>query len=635
MSQNMLCFAVAIIALGSTQAHAQRLEQNVPAGIQFAKDLGRVDGSTAVNVTVHLKLNDKTAFDQAVDALYDRNSPTYHHWMTNDDLRQYAPSKTQAEVVRQELEKHGLTILATDSLGFTIRARGTIANVESAFQTELHNFSNHGTTYRANVRNARLTGAAGDYVETVAGVESHSASPLIRRAVDPLTNEPHAPIPLVADSGFPAGSTTDCMAPAETLNFGTSLPTATYTGAVYAPTGTCNYLPYQLQTAYGMPDVYTAGYDGAGQTIALVEAFGYPQAEQDGNAFSKLAGLPLLNSSNYSTVYPEGKPNHQVGPWSQETALDIDTAHTIAPGANIVMVISTGNDDEDFQQCILYIAEHNLAYSVSNSYETNIDAEAGSLEHTSWDNILEIATAKGISVNFSTGDAGDNGVLTPVGAAGVPSDEPHATAVGGTAVFNDLVHPGKLVTTGWGESSVQLTTPSVLDPPSVGGFGGGGGGGESLFWPKPSWQSAIPGKGRQTPDVSALADPRTGVTLLRSEEYDGLQFQLIEYGVGGTSVASPLFSAMWAIANQVAGAPLGQAARLIAAQPSSVEDVLPKSDNSVYNVTGTITDSTGPTIYSASQLFSFSLEGNTQFTSALQEDFGGVISTSGSASTAP
>ncbi len=619
--------AIAAVVLGFAEAYAQRIEKNVPAGIQISKDLGRVDPSTAINITVHLKLNDKAAFDKAVDALYDRNSPTYHHWMTNDDLRQYAPSKAQTEVVRQELQKHGLTILSTDAIGFTIRAHGSVANVESAFQTELHNFNYNGRTYRANIRNARLTSEAGNYVETVAGLESHQVRPMAVRAVNPRTSKAFPSIPLTHHdngSGFPSGSTTDCLAAPETITLGTSEPIGTYTGTVYSPNPDliCDYLPYQLQIAYGMPDVYASGYNGAGQSIALVEGYGYPTLEKDANLFAELAGLPKFNSSNFSFVYPEGKPNPELGietGWNIEIALDIDTSHTIAPGASIVEVITNGQDNEDFQASIQYVAENSLANSVSNSYEEDLDLIAGPLEQTSWDDVLEIATAKGISVNFSSGDGGDEGVGSPIGAPLVPSVAPHATAVGGTSIFNDFVHSGQYITTSWGDTLSFLEAGgAVQDPPYPIGLIGGGGGGESVFWAKPSWESAIPGKNRQVPDVSALADPYTGVPIVIT--FDGTQY--VEYGWGGTSLSCPLFSAIWAIANEVAGAPLGQAAPLIASLPSSVQDVLPKSDASADNVTGTIQDSSGTTTYSASEILGGTafVYGNKQFTSTIWEE---------------
>lgn len=619
---------ITLFAVGGSSAHAQRAETNVPAGIQVSKDLGRADATAEINITVHLQLPDQTAFDQAVTALYDSASPTFHKWMTNADLRQYAPSKAQAEIVRQELEKHGLTILSTDALGFTIRARGSVASVESAFNTELHNFNYNGRIYRANVRNARLTGEAANYVETVAGLESHQVRPMAVRAVNPNTHESFPSVPLTSlasGSEFPPGSTSDCLVAPETITLGRSLPIGRYTGTVYTPysgtsTPICDYLPGQLQDLYGMNDVYDSGYNGAGESIALVEGYGYPTLEKDANEFFKLAGLPRLDSSNFSVVYPEGKPNPNLGivtGWNIEIALDIDTAHSIAPGAKIVEVITNGEDNEDFQQSILYIAENNLANSVSNSYEEDLDLIAGPLEQTSWDDTLKIATAKGISVNFSSGDGGDEGLGSPIGAPLVPSVAPHATAVGGTSVLNDFVRPGQTITTSWGDTVAFLKyRGAVQDPPLEIGLLGGGGGGESVFWPKPSWESSIAGKHRQVPDVSALADPYSGVPIVITVQ--GTQY--VEYGWGGTSLACPLFSAIWAIANEKAGAALGQAAPLIASMPRSVQDVLPSNDVSADNVTGTIRDSSGTHTYSASQIFGPAvLYGNKQFTSTIWE----------------
>jgi len=112
---------IAIFAGGGSSAYAQ-VASNVPAGIQLSKDLGLADPAAEINITVHLKLNDKAAFDKAVNALYDHASPTFHKWMTNADLKKYAPTQAQQQIVRQELQNHGLTILSTDAAGFTIRA---------------------------------------------------------------------------------------------------------------------------------------------------------------------------------------------------------------------------------------------------------------------------------------------------------------------------------------------------------------------------------------------------------------------------------------------------------------------------------------------------------------------------------
>ena len=98
-----------------------------------------------------------------------------------------------------------------------------------------------------------------------------------------------------------------------------------------------DYTAAQLQQIYGLPAAYKKGLNGKGQTIVLLEAYGYPTIEADANAFSTLNGLPQLNSSNFSIVYPEGKPTDPnagvLTGWDGEIALDVQWAHAIAPGA--------------------------------------------------------------------------------------------------------------------------------------------------------------------------------------------------------------------------------------------------------------------------------------------------------------
>jgi subtilase family serine protease len=606
---------------------------NVSPGIKVSNDLGRASESTEINITVHLTLNDKAAFDSAVNSLYDSTSPNFHQWMSNADLRKYAPTEAQQDIVRRELAKYGLTILSTDAFGFSVRAHGTIAQVESAFNTELHEFEHNGSVFRANISNARLSGEAGDLVSSIAGIESHQVRPLAVRAVNPATQKSFPSVPInAATAGFPAGSTTDCLSAPRTytLQGATHFPLGVYSGPVYSRNQSliCDYLPSQLWTALGLDEVFAAGYNGAGQTIVLVEGYGYPTLEKDANEFYRLADLPLLNSSNFQIVYPEGKPAPDAGilaGWNIEIALDLDSSHTVAPGAKIVVVATNGQDNEDFQNSILYVAENDLGNSVSNSYEEDLDLLAGPDEQNSWNDTIEVAAAKGISVNFSSGDGGDNGVGSPVGAPGVPSDAPYATSVGGTSILNDLENPGSTITTSWGDTWVNVYSAGAVDnPPAPYGLYGGGGGGESVFWPKPAWQKSLPGTGRQTPDVSALADPFTGFPIVITVG----STQEVQYGWGGTSLACPIFSGFWAIANEKAGRALGQAAPLIAALPyGGVQDVLPTTDSTPNNVTGTITTKSGTTSYTADELFGSLLEGNTGFTSVIWPNDGSLYVT--------
>jgi subtilase family serine protease len=632
VSKLVMGIALTFLATNSS-VHAQPVEDNVSKGIRYSSDLGPVDPSTEINVTVHLKLPKQAEFDKAVDELYDPESPTFHKWMTEKELKTYAPTDAQIEVVRKELEKQGLTILSTEANGFTIRARGNASNVARAFNTEIHQYRHNGTTFRANVQNARLSGEAGNYVSTVAGLESHQARPFMMRAIDPRTKKPYPSTALTASTLATLSKNLrdimvdQCLSTPTAYDFqsGTPPTNGIYFGNVYLVGNatlplSCDYSAVNLQAAYGLTAAYKKGLDGTGQTIVLVEAYGYPTIEKDANVFNDLMGLPALTSSNFKIVYPEGQPaDPNAGillGWNDEIALDLDWAHAMAPGAKIVMVVAAGQDSEDLQAAVQYAASHNLGYSVSNSYGIDTDLIAGSLEQKSWDKVLEVATAKGISVNFATGDSGDGGLGTPVGAPSVPSVSPHATAVGGTTILNQVGSSTGTITTGWGTVGNYLMQGDVVqDPPTGSFFTGGAGGGESIFFAKPSWQKALPGTGRQTPDVSALADPYTGVPIVVSDQF-GAAF--LQEGWGGTSLASPIFSAIWAIANQKAGAPLGQAARTIAALPAGdIQDVLPTTPSSVTNASGFVVDQNGSTFYSAADLFSGTLETNTGFTSAI------------------
>jgi subtilase family serine protease len=447
---------------------------------------------------------------------------------------------------------------------------------------------------------------------------------MLARAKNLRTGQPLTPVPLgkTQSGGGLSGIITDvALTTPQTFTYttpGAALPVGVYYGNVYDSNSNLvvDFTPSQLQNAYGLTEAYKQGLDGTGQTIVLLEAYGYPTLLQDANAFFSLTGLPLLNSSNFSIVYPEGQPTDPnagiLTGWNVEIAIDVQWAHTIAPKAKIVVAVAAGQGAEDFQYSMAYIALHQLGNQVSDSWETDLDTIAGPLELTAYDTVLTVAAAKGISFQFSTGDDGDDGLGSPLGAAGVPSDSPHGTAVGGTAILNKVGSSGYFPV-GWGDDLTYLSFgDGPLDPPEFFGFLGGAGGGESLYFAKPSWQKKLAGTGRQTPDVSALADPYTGVPIVLTS--NGTQY--IYVGNGGTSLASPLFTAMWALANQKAGHPLGQAAPLIASLPrGALVDVLPNS--SPTDVSGIIFDTKGPTFYNSQSLFSAAVEDNEGFFTAV------------------
>jgi len=580
---------------------------NVPTGLAVAMDQGRVDPAKEMNLTVALKMHDRAGFDKVVEDLYDPASSIFHQWLTDKDFEKYAPTQAEFETVKNELVRQGFSVVSSDPLRLSIRVHGTAAIVEKAFQTELHTFSYNGRTFQAHVRDAQLAGPAGDLVEGVSGIERHQSRPQLSYVKNPLTGKQMFKMPLKTReslASFAASLTDTPLTKAATVSW-TGSTAASYSGMEYCANGdTGGFTPAQLEAHYGLTSLIKEGYNGAGQTIALVEGYGYPTAEADANAAATLFGLPALTSSNFSVIYPEGHPlNPNAGDlsgWDVEIALDIQSAHAIAPGAKILVVASAGQDNEDQLNSLSYIRSNHLAKVVSNSWENDDEILSGVLEENAFTTVLETGAAAGIAFQFSSGDSGDLGLGTPVGVVGLPANSPYVTAVGGTSVLNNPYNTdNQQVVTGWGNDLVYLYVYGVYDP-REGYYFGGAGGGQSQYFTKPQWQSALPGSWRQVPDVSALADPYTGFALVVTS--GGTQYGEV---VGGTSLASPVFTATWAIADQWNGAPLGQAAPIVSKLTAGhIRDVVPPASSlDQYDVKGSITDSSGTQTANSTQIF--------------------------------
>jgi subtilase family serine protease len=615
--------ALALLALAPLAPRASALaEHNVANGLQLAVDHGTVDSGKEQSLTVVLKLHNQAAFDQAVKDLYDPESASYHKWFTDEDFAKFAPTAAELKTVKDELVKQGFTVLSVDPLNFSLRVHGTTETVERAFQTQLHTFTYKNDTFQAHVRDAQLTGEAGPLVDSVSGLDRHQVRPQLSVAKNPFSGKglyTKRPITKSLGSELLGEISGTPLSKAATSTYdtpGASLPVGSYYGNVYDvnPSLIPDYTPAQLQAHYGLPALYKQGYDGAGQTIALVEGYGYPAALSDANAAAKIFGLPALTSATFEEIFPEGKPVANAGylaGWNIEIALDIQSAHAIAPGARILEVATSGQDNEDFIASLQYIISHKLANTVSNSWEEDTDIISGPAENGAYTAVLERGAAAGISFQFSSGDGGDGGLGSPIGAPGVPSNNPYATAVGGTSILNRPSGAGEVVA-GWGTDVSFLNLDGPLSPPEP-EFLGGAGGGESVMFAKPWWQHDLPGSGRQVPDVSALADPYTGFPLVVSELTSTGPVQYAEPGWAGTSLASPIFTAVWAIADQYNGKPLGQASPLVAKlKAGQITDVLPTSALNSSDVTGKVYTSSGKIDYSAAEIFADASEDQTQ-----------------------
>jgi subtilase family serine protease len=631
----MVFLATSIAHAGSANANPNSngytISNNTPGFIKNAHDLGAVDPNEQIAVTVWLHLHNGNKLDQLVHDQNTKGSSSYHQWLTQDQFdATYAPTAQEVNSVENFLTAHKLSVVTVAENNFYVKVQGAVGDIEKAFHVQIDNFNYQGFTYQSNTADPNINDPSGAHVAAISGMDDFGFQPTLVHPV--AAGETYTPIKVGSGSNglFFEGQ---CFRGVESHSFSAKGVSATYSGNRYGADisnttlghlAPCGYQPSEMQTAYNMNALYTAGLAGAGQTVVITDAFGDATIQNDAEVFSQIYGLPDLNSSNFQVLRAPGAVNNPVnnghiGPgadWAGEITLDVEWVHAMAPLAHIDLVIGP-NNGSDLDEAINYAVVHHLGNVITNSW-ASIETGGNTAHYIRDNRILEQAAAEGIDVNFSSGDSGDYAAAVGFKTVSFPASSPFATAIGGTSLglnSDDTI----AFQTGWGTNLTEIADKAALgnppkDPPFNEGFIYGAGGGSSFAFAKPSWQSGLPGTTRQVPDVSMLADPYTGVEII--ETVGG---QLSVGVIGGTSLASPMFSAIMAIACEKAGHGLGQAAPLLYGLASSTGTSTPIYDvtdiSSAHNVTGSITDSSGTTSYSADQLAG-PLDGTTQYISA-------------------
>jgi subtilase family serine protease len=558
-------------------------------------NLGPEDQEKQITVTVWLNLHNKAALDSLVQQMYDKKSPNYHHWLTMEQYKtQFAPTAKEAAVVRDFLASHNMKVSMIDQNNHFVVAQGRVGDAQATFNVQINRVMANGAVHRVSASEASVTGPAGALVSMVQGLSDLEYQTNVSLAANPATGQAYPGVSTSsagADGLFFSGQ---CLFSPQAVNFNTAgtFPSASYFGNRYGAPITspepnlppCGYDAAELQTAYGLNPLYNKGLTGAGQTIVIVDAFGSNTIVADANLFSELNGLPALTPSNFAIFTPNGSATCTTtngcisGNWQFETSLDVEWAHSIAPGANIILVLGADSSLTNLDIANLFAIENGFGSVLSNSFGTTeirlVDLDPGELAVEN--SISELAASLGISQHVSSGDSGDNLALDNA-AFGINSvsvnanaDSPFVTGIGGTSTFLDK-HNNIELQTGWGNNATAIAFgPTAPPPPLVPtvplGFLEGAGGGTSVVYAKPAFQDRLPGQFRLVPDISMNADPQTGVELIVTPDSIPGD-QAFVFVAGGTSLSAPMFSGVWAIANQanaaIGGGSLGQAAPLL------------------------------------------------------------------------
>ena len=350
--------------------------------------------------------------------------------------------------------------------------------------------------------------------------------------------------------------------------------------------GIACYSPNQIRTAYDVAPLYAVGDTGKGRTIAIVDSFGSPTIAGDLTVFDQTYGLaapPSLKILPVGDVPPFDPTDSTMVGWATETTLDVEYAHAIAPGANILIVETPVAETEGVQgfpeivQAENYVVDHKLADVITQSFAATEETFPSRQSLLDLRSAFINAAAHHVTVLASSGDDGATGpeqdgstlYTSPVNSW--PSSDPLVTSVGGTQLFLD--------------ADGQRTSPDVVWND---GYGAGGGGLSAIFQ-RPGFQNGVRrvvGDHRGTPDVSMSAAVDGGVIVYFTFDPGRVGYHII----GGTSEAAPLFSGIVALTTQLAHQQIGDINPLLyglgpIGRPAGVVDVT-AGNNSFAGVTG-------------------------------------------------
>ena len=393
----------------------------------------------------------------------------------------------------------------------------------------------------------------------------------------------------VAVSGAATGSLPAVMPALEDFQLLSSSVTPPSESDCFAVGRRC-FTATAMENSYNLPPLYALGDKGQGVTIAIIDSFGNPNMESDLANFDTQMGLPHMCGEpsaacgsglppfqhmfwNGKTEVKEKPANaHDPGlqdrtAWTLETSLDVEWAHAIAPLANIVNITTNPAETQGVQglppmmDAEQFVVDTGQASVISQSFGAVEDGFNGAHALQNLRHAFVSAAAAGVTVVASSGDGGSaNSPKTPVKnpsnfpfpTVNWPASDPLVTAVGGTYLCTNPV-------TGIGVDSTDPPANCQNNPGvrEVGWIDSGGG--FSHVFSAPAYQASLPagstaiGSMRGVPDVAWQASARTGTLVYDTAPGSGGWFI-----VGGTSASAPQFSAMVAIADQIAGHGLGQ-----------------------------------------------------------------------------
>jgi subtilase family serine protease len=569
---------------------------------------GKVAANSSVNFDLMLSLRNAVGAQKFVREVSSPGSKLFHHYLTDAKwLSKYGPTSAATASAKSWLRREGFAVGSVPKTHLYVTASGTAAQVERAFGVSLGYYKVNGHRVRLAQGTLTIPSALDGVVSAVVGVNEYLATNGLAVTLHgkPAAKPDQEPGPPGAFVNPPVCSHAWGTMPDTADSSSLYSP---YTGSAY---DICGYVPRQLRSAYGLSKTIASGDNGTGVGVAIVDAYDSPNLFADTHKyFQKNDAAHPLEAGQFFNDEPatiDDEAECGASGWFPEQALDVESVHTMAPGAAILFVGATDCTDTGLLGA-LQTAITSGASVVSDSWgDTLGDLFTDASTKTAFDDTFMLADSTGVSVLFSSGDSGDNFADTGLTASNYPPSSPFITAVGGTVLeVNGGGH--QTAQYGWSTAKQVLCTGvsatncgSATSPAGALTWQEGGGGGSSYTYSEPFYQAAVvpaslalknaPLFGdspvRVEPDISMDADPQSGLLIGLTEAFpNGNHYG--QFKEGGTSLASPLLAGVVADADQAAGGTLGFLNPVLytayTQTPAAFDDIVPPATTDAASV---------------------------------------------------
>jgi subtilase family serine protease len=535
------------LAAPITNASRATLAGSRPPRARLAHDLGAVDSSMPLqSITMYFSRSaqQQSDLDALVAAQQNPSSPQYHQWLTPAEFgARFGVADADIAKTQAWLQSEGFTVVSVSPSRNSITFSGTASTVASAFGAPLHRYSLNGENHIAPSADLSLPSSLAGIVSDVRNLSDFRPRPHVRYA---------------DGSRFKPDFTS-------------------------AATGNHFLQPGDVAMIYDIKAAYGAGYNGQGQTIAVM---GQSQiVNTDITRFQTAIGQSA--NAPTSILVPNTGANAAYSGDESESDLDLEYATGMAPGATIDFVYVGANATASVFDSLTWAIQNRIAPILNISYG-ECETELGQTQYNSLNGTLQQAAAQGQTVVSAAGDDGSTdcyGSTNDISveeslAVDFPSSSQYVTAVGGTEFLAAAVAVGNnqyfssgsadIITSALGYIPEQAWNDDSASFPSDPLSSGGGG--VSIFTPAPSWQTGVPGipsgsAFRFLPDVALNASPNNAPYAYCTSDntaYAQGQAGSCTNGLrdassqdltvaGGTSFAAPIFSGMVAILGQAKG----------------------------------------------------------------------------------